>query len=294
MRPVLSLLVLLFSMCGAQTRRTQTEVQTESQSTGSAAAAAAAAAEVSTTQVDIYVELKELRDMVMDLRAIVRHNQDDIKVLEAVNVAVKERLAASETEVGNLKKETAAQEAELASVKCKLAATEEENAAQQAELTEVKTRLATAETEVGNLEKEIKAAPKVAFSASLGNSGYITSGTKDLNVVFSEVITNVGQAYNSVSGFFTAPVSGVYYFRFTVSDILPTQYMHIQMHKNGQGLMYLAEYNNDSQRSYLSSGLTLQLEKGDAVNLVLPAGNRLHDSKGSNHNTFSGFLLYPL
>ncbi|XP_062391032.1 complement C1q-like protein 2 [Sardina pilchardus] len=182
------------------------------------------------------------------------------------------RLSASETEVENLKMETAAQETELAAVK---------------------TRLADTETDVVNLEKEITEQPKVAFSAGLTNSGFIESGNTDLNLVFTKVITNVGQAYSSTTGFFTAPVRGVYYFRFTVADVLSSRSMTIRMCKNGEQIMYLHEYDTDGQVSYLSSGATLQLEEGDVVNMRLPAGYKLFDNT-NNYTTFSGFLLFTL
>ncbi|XP_063063915.1 uncharacterized protein LOC134456480 [Engraulis encrasicolus] len=320
MRAAISLLVLLLSMCG---------VQTEGQGTD-------------TSSQDVSTELKELRDLVVDLRATVRHTRDDVKVLETDNVAVKGRLVASETkvqalqenkaemktEVDNLKRENAAQEVELAVLKTRLAATEtevkdlkmkasaaleqeltavktrlaasettvddlkKENAAQEAELTAVKTRLANSETKVENLENEIRAAPKVAFSAGLGY-GSIESGRRSLDVVFSRVITNVGQAYNSTTGFFTAPVRGVYYFSFTVMDNLDSRYMIIRMYKNRERLMWLNEHDTDGKASYLSGGLTLQLEKGDTVILQIPEKSRLYDND-SNHSTFSGFLLFPL
>ncbi|XP_063068961.1 cerebellin-2-like [Engraulis encrasicolus] len=161
-------------------------------------------------------------------------------------------------------------------------------------MTAVNTRLAAIETEVKNLDKEIRAAPKVAFSAALTNSGYIESGENNLNLVFSRVFTNVGQAYSSVSGFFTAPNKGVYYFRFNVMDLLTTRSMNIRMNKNGQHLVDLWERDTDGQPSDLSSGLTLQLEEGDVVNMVLTAGHSLHDDGHHNYCTFSGFLIFPL
>ncbi|XP_063045277.1 complement C1q-like protein 4 [Engraulis encrasicolus] len=192
---------------------------------------------------------------------------------------MKQRLAVSESKVEVLEAE--------------YVAGRKENAAQEAELAVLKTRLAATETQVEHLEKEIKEAPKVAFSAALTNSWFIESGDNDLNLVFSRVITNVGESYSSTSGFFTAPVRGVYYFRFTVMDKLSSRYMDIRMHKNGQQLMWLYEYDTDGHETYLSSGLTLQLEEGDVVNMVLPAGRRLYDSI-NNHSIFSGFLLFPL
>ncbi|XP_062391035.1 complement C1q tumor necrosis factor-related protein 3-like, partial [Sardina pilchardus] len=154
-------------------------------------------------------------------------------------------------------------------------------------------RLAATETDVVNLEKDITEQPKVAFSAGLTNSGYISSGDTDLNLVFTKVITNVGQAYSSTTGFFTAPVRGVYYFRFTVVDNLASRILYIIMSKNGEKILQLYEYDSDGQPSYLSSGATLQLEEGDVVNMRLPAGYRLYDDS-NNRSTFSGFLLFPL
>ncbi|XP_042563108.1 uncharacterized protein LOC122132437 [Clupea harengus] len=337
MRSVITLLVLLLPMCGSLTLGTQTDLHTESQSTGAAAAAAAVS-----TQVDMYAELRELRDMVdkqgitlVEQRMTLSFTQDELKntndllnkivgendavkqrlvasetkveALERVNLAqeaeltaVKTRLAASETEVVNLKKEAAAQTADLRSVTERLVATEtdmeyvkKDTAAQEAELTVVKTRLAATETEVVNLEKEITEKPKVAFSAGLTNSGYIESGNTELNLVFTKTITNVGQAYSNMTGLFTAPVKGVYYFRFTVIDRLSSRSMFIKMIKNGEQVMQLYDYDTDGQVSYLSSGVTLQLEVGDVVNMRIPAGYRLYDHS-DNYSTFSGFLLFTL
>ncbi|XP_063072676.1 complement C1q-like protein 2 [Engraulis encrasicolus] len=276
MRAAIPLLFLLFC------------VQTESQRNETAVP-------VVHTQLLASAELKELRDMVVELRGTLRYK---LKSLEAEHAAVK---AEMKMEVDNLKKELASRESELAALRTRMAASDAwiddlkvDYAEQEAELTAVKTRLDATESEVENLEKEIKAAPKVAFSAGLGNSEYIQAGNTDLNVVFSKVITNVGQAYNSITGFFTAPVSGVYYFRFTVLDHLARRRaMGIRMFKNGQGVVWLTEADSDGVSTYLIGGLTLQLEKGDAVNLVITAGSRLYDND-DNHSTFSGFLLFPL
>ncbi|KAL2080969.1 hypothetical protein ACEWY4_022822 [Coilia grayii] len=348
MRTAITLLVLLFSMCGAQNRSTQTKVQTESQSTG----AAAAAAEVS-TQLDISAELKELRDMVVEQRTTLRCIQDELKKMEAENAAVKERLVASETKVGalerglvasetkvgalerglvasetkvealervneaqqteltNVKAENAAQQTELTAVKNEMMNMKIENAAQdarlsgseteveelkmakaalEAELTAVKNRLAATETEIVNLESKITMAPKVAFSAGLTNP--MQSGNTELNLIFTTIITNVGQAYSSITGFFTAPVRGVYYFRFTLMDISSSRWMEITLFKNGEKVMLLSDIDSQGH-SYLSGGLTLQLEVGDVVNMRLPAGFHLHGDS-TKHSTFSGFLLFPL
>ncbi|XP_076120638.1 cerebellin-1-like [Alosa pseudoharengus] len=240
--------------------------------------------------------------MVVELRVLLTVSMNDLEKMEAENdaqrtelVLLKSRLAATETEVEHVKEDTAAQEARLSASETEVEDMKMEvknltmaNAAQE-------TRLSTSETEVENLKMEtaITEQPKVAFSAGLG-SGYIVSGNTELNLVFTKIITNVGQAYSSTTGFFTAPVRGVYYFRFTVRDSLDSHYMTIMMYKNGERIIYLAEYDEDRYETYLSSGVTLQLEVGDVVNMRLPAGYRLYDYYSDNYSTFSGFLLFPL
>ncbi|XP_041922931.1 uncharacterized protein LOC121687862 isoform X1 [Alosa sapidissima] len=282
MRAVIPLLVLLFSMCGAQTQSTQTEVQTESQSTGAAAAV--------TTTLDVSAELRELRDMVVEQRVLLSVTQKELQntksllyKMETENDAqntemavLKTRLAASETEVLNLRKETAAQTVYLSE---RLAATE-------TDMKHVKKDTTAQHTDLTTMQ------PKVAFSAGLGLVD-IQAGITDLNLVFTRIITNVGQAYSDTTGFFTAPVRGVYYFRFTVMDLLNSHWMAIILYRNGERIMFLNEHDTDGHATYLSSGVTLQLEVGDTVNMGLPASRRLLSRK-DNHSTFSGFLLFPL
>ncbi|XP_063068962.1 heavy metal-binding protein HIP-like [Engraulis encrasicolus] len=290
MRAAILPLGLLLSICEVQPHSIQTGIQTEGQSTG------AAAVEVS-KQVDIYAELKKLKDIVEDLNVTLRQTQEDVKVLEADNTVMKTKLAVSEVEVTNLKKENGELktrlETEITHLKMANTATVTEIEEQEQELTAVKTKLEGIETEVDHLQKEIKLAPKVAFSAGLTDSGEIQAGNTDLNLVFTKIITDVGHAYSSTTGFFTAPVRGVYYFRFTVMDRLHSRWMITYMCKNEQKKMGLSDYDTDGQHSYLSSGLTLELEVGDVVNMIIPAGHILFDS-ANNHSTFSGFLLFPL
>ncbi|XP_063079149.1 complement C1q tumor necrosis factor-related protein 3-like [Engraulis encrasicolus] len=134
---------------------------------------------------------------------------------------------------------------------------------------------------------------KVAFSAGLTESGVVVSGGNELNLVFSKVTTNVGEAYDSATGFFTAPVKGVYFFRFNVMDHPKYRYMHIMMFKNNDRLMYLDEYDTDGHSTHLSGGITLELAVEDKVNLRLPAGNQLFDDS-RNHCIFTGFLVFLL
>ncbi|XP_028822919.1 complement C1q tumor necrosis factor-related protein 3-like isoform X1 [Denticeps clupeoides] len=144
-------------------------------------------------------------------------------------------------------------------------------------------------------EDEVKPrSEKVAFTAFLGVSGYERTSDYLKNIVYKNVTVNVGNAYNSETGFFTAPVKGAYFFTFTAADMLDGRYMKIALYKNKEQVLQLGKLGSDGALHYLNGGTTVLLEKGDTVNLRLPADHhRLFDDV-NNHNSFSGFLLFTM
>lgn len=273
--------------------------------------------------VELKVELSVTNNEVQHSRGQIASLQTDVEEQREQNAAQDLQLETAKTEVANLKAANAEMYADLTTVRAQVINLTRENADLKIDLSKVKTRLDTSETavetlkeetstqaadlnvvkhnltsteaEVVNIRREIEEHPKVAFSAALFPSdAYLEAGEKELNVVFSEILTNVGQAYNSITGFFSAPVRGVYYFRFTVLDHLTTRSMNIRMVKNeSQQIMRLSEADTDGKGTYLTGGVVLQLEVGDLVNLRLPANQRLYDN-ANHHSTFTGFLLFPL
>lgn len=148
-------------------------------------------------------------------------------------------------------------------------------------------------SKVESLQNQIAGTPKVAFSVSLPFQGYTVAAGGDVDLAFDKVITNVGKAYDDFSGFFIAPVKGVYYFRFTVRDNLDDRQMAIRLCKNEKEVIYVFKKDTNGFAGYLSSGVVLQLEAKDKVNLQLPFHHRVHEAT-TNHNLFTGFLLFPL
>uniref|UniRef100_A0A668A425 C1q domain-containing protein n=1 Tax=Myripristis murdjan TaxID=586833 RepID=A0A668A425_9TELE len=145
-------------------------------------------------------------------------------------------------------------------------------------------------------EKEMKAladVPKVAFAASLGGNGLqkTTSGNKKL--IYKDVLTNVGEAYSSETGEFTAPVRGVYYIRFTANS--PTDFpMSAVLYKNGAEIQLIAHEQPSGEGSdTASNGAALLLEEGDRLTLELWHNTQIWDNS-NHHSTFSGFLLFPM
>ncbi|XP_067248908.1 complement C1q-like protein 4 isoform X2 [Chanodichthys erythropterus] len=147
-------------------------------------------------------------------------------------------------------------------------------------------------SQVEELRKENRGG-EIAFSAGLleSGSGYIGPFTTDFTLTYKKVITNIGNAYNPITGIFTAPQKGAYMFRVSAFGNGGTA-ATVFIVKNGQQ-MVIVHVNQPQYDLSSSNGVALILEVGDVVYVRLVAGRRLFDNE-NNHNTFSGYLLFPL
>lgn len=160
---------------------------------------------------------------------------------------------------------------------------------------------------------------KLAFSASLLTFGEGNSNAGQL--IYRHVITNIGNHYNvitgslfvlfkltsvawhrlilsvfctlCVSGDFTAPVRGAYYFRFTGHVAHSNLSMRLGIFKNGQLIVTSGDRHTTSTdlEDNASNGVVVLLEVGDVVTVQLD-GTVWDDQY--HRTTFSGFLLFSL
>uniref|UniRef100_A0A667YUZ1 C1q domain-containing protein n=1 Tax=Myripristis murdjan TaxID=586833 RepID=A0A667YUZ1_9TELE len=161
-----------------------------------------------------------------------------------------------------------------------------------AELSALQSRLNASESQVDELRRKHTDDLKVAFSAGLTDSGSVGPFDDEVTLVFSKIISNVGQAFNQSSGVFTAPLRGLYFFSFTAADYLKG-YMGLYLHRNSQPILFSLNLNDHGGYATAAGGLALELQRGDTVRLSLPASYRLYDDS-RNFSIFSGFLLFPL
>ncbi|XDV25686.1 hypothetical protein PO909_029561 [Leuciscus waleckii] len=135
---------------------------------------------------------------------------------------------------------------------------------------------------------------EIAFSASLmqSGSGHIGPFTTDITLTYRNVFTNIGNAYNPITGVFTAPLKGAYMFRISVYGGGGGTAATVSIVKNGQHVVMAHDFQAQD-RINSSNGVVLILEVGDVVYVRLWSGTWIYDSY-NNHNTFSGFLLFPL
>uniref|UniRef100_A0A8C1WIR1 C1q domain-containing protein n=1 Tax=Cyprinus carpio TaxID=7962 RepID=A0A8C1WIR1_CYPCA len=142
--------------------------------------------------------------------------------------------------------------------------------------------------ELGATEEKLQNRPKVAFSASLGSNGYFGPVNTDVTLVYKNVFINVGDAYQQATGIFIAPVRGVYYFSFFYHS--GTKHgTGLALYRNGKHVALTKNNPSTDSPENGGNGLTLLLEKGVQVYMVLQNGRYIWDSE--NVTVFSGFLI---
>ncbi|XP_049896802.1 cingulin-like isoform X17 [Epinephelus moara] len=222
-----------------------------------------------------------------------------IDQLERENADLQTRLSSSESELLLSKSRIDQLERENADHETRLTATESKSSDLEKETADLQTRLSSSESElllsksrIDQLERENAERPKVAFYTALTDAGHVGPYSTDITLKYSKVFTNIGNAYNPATGFFTAPVKGVYYLQFSVCSNR-TGYMGVYVYKNNQLIMFNDEGKEEVGLEYLTKSVVLELKAGDEIYLVLPSDYSLYDSP-HNHNTFSGSLLFTL
>ncbi|XP_036934545.1 complement C1q subcomponent subunit C-like isoform X1 [Acanthopagrus latus] len=173
--------------------------------------------------------------------------------------------------------------AELKELRHKIEKLEQENAALEA-------KMSSSVNDVEEMKRVTADPTKVAFTASLAVD--VGPGT-DATLRFLRVLTNIGQAYNPDTGIFTAPVTGAYYFRFTLWNRRTNTEVGASLHHNYKRMMNNSDYNDHIAYVSLSNGIVLHLEQGDEVFMTIDSYYSISDT-GDNRTTFSGFLLFPL
>ena len=214
---------------------------------------------------DVRAELKQLRDMVME-------QKQELKDTKAA-------LDTQRTLADDLRRENSA----VGAMAVRVERLEKENEMLKAAI---------------EVEKEEKAAemtsgvPKVAFEVALDCCNMYGPFDTVTKIIFTLVYTNVGNAYNTNTGTFTAPVRGVYYFRFSGIDDRANRWMGVFLFKNGHDIKYKQLENGDGHLN-LSFTVIRQLERGDVIDVrIFPETRFAPPSRGDIN--LSGFLMFPL
>ena len=129
----------------------------------------------------------------------------------------------------------------------------------------------------------------VAFSAVRMTD--ILPVIEDTEVTFDHIETNVGGGFDESTSHFVAPVSGYYYFAFSLNP----EGHFASLHLNGVNKVSIAAGIGADIWDTASNSIILQLEVGDSVRIVVRYDasftNDIH-CNGGRYCTFSGHLLH--
>ncbi|XP_049448442.1 heavy metal-binding protein HIP-like isoform X1 [Epinephelus fuscoguttatus] len=298
MRVVVGLLLLLLALCGSGAQGEGGGLGQVGEISQFQETAPRDAAEESTKQTteqttpDIWAEVRALRDMVVELKVELRNMEARVKDSESQVNDLKAELMVTKVHVELLQRENSDQKDTLTSTKSKISDLEKETADLQTRLSSSESELLLSKSRIDQLERENTERPKVAFYTALTDAGPLGPYNTDITLKYSKVFTNIGNAYNPATGFFTAPVKGVYYLQFTVCGNLQGS-MGVELYKNNQQIMHNGERKEEGGAEYFTNSVVLELMAGDEIHLVLPSGDSVVDDV-KNHSTFSGSLLFTL
>ncbi|KAL1272042.1 hypothetical protein QQF64_031058 [Cirrhinus molitorella] len=163
------------------------------------------------------------------------------------------------------------------------------------DLNTAKNELAEQKSLIHELQKQLKESPKVAFTASMSATESTHRGpfSDETKLIFDKVLTNIGNAYDPVTGVFKAPVKGVYYFRYSGSAF-SSHDMGLSIFKGTTRFVSSYEYNSGERNDLMSNGAVMELNVGEEVHMRLWIRSWIFVDRRYNYSTFTGYLLYPL
>lgn len=161
-------------------------------------------------------------------------------------------------------------------------------------MTQVETKLQSSEKELTELKSIMQGTPKVAFSVALYETG--SGDTGPFNIAtplkYKKVFSNIGSNYSPITGFFTATVKGMYFFRFSMfNNIQSKSNSVVSLMKNGQRVVSVWDTAGGDANDMGSNAAVLPLEVGDTIHVELMANRQIYDDS-MNYNSFTGFLLF--
>ncbi|XP_060556102.1 complement C1q-like protein 4 [Ruditapes philippinarum] len=128
--------------------------------------------------------------------------------------------------------------------------------------------------------------PIVGFNARLSSTKTVNTGNK---VVYDTVITNQGEGYDSVTGVFTAPHNGLYFFTAHVCN-QGNKDVHYAIYQEGTLITTSTQFDNGGVYSCSSVSTIAMVNKAERV-WVQSLDTSVYYVDTRRWNTFAGSLL---
>ena len=194
---------------------------------------------------------------------------------------------------GELMKKNMDLETEIDDIKNVSSEYKEANKELEAALEVERNSLQSLSSRVENLSRSSKDNDQRSFYGFSAYESTSSTAPKGSTIVLTRTRLNEGDAYDTRTGQFTAPVDGIYIFHATLCIHSSSKYIHAAFMAGGEVLLgRFASVDKDWDSCHSGSALA-RLQKGSQVFLRVTdvsSGSVLIDD--SNHmNSFSGFLV---
>ena len=122
-----------------------------------------------------------------------------------------------------------------------------------------------------------------------GQSGDVSFGASDTNLPLDNTLYNAGNHYNTSTKIFTAPVSGMYFFRAQIYYQGSSGNSRLRIWQNSS----VSVYHIISAQTYNTKHITalVYLAANDNVKVTFQADNATNLYIANNHTNFAGYLL---
>lgn len=234
------------------------------------------------------VELQILKETVNEQATKLTLTREELSSTKNELQQLKSDHQTLKNEAQQLKSGQEALRMELQRVSSDLETVRTENSALSVQITTIESRMVHVEKTLEDNAQQ----PKVAFSVGLTDSGGVGPFNAETTLVYEKVFYNLGQAYNPITGIFTAPTKGVYYLRFTGFDYRSGIVTGLTLYHNQKSVLHTGT-RSEGRNVYYSNAIVLEMNEGDVVYMKIPATYNLFDNS-NNFCTLTGFLLFPL
>jgi len=139
----------------------------------------------------------------------------------------------------------------------------------------------------------ISAQPRFLAERSGDQTGYNSTSTGDVVVIYNSTTQNIGSNFNTSTGKFTAPVAGMYIFQASVYSAGGTNFTQAWLVVNGARALYIDQLYSTTGATIFSATFLIYLNANDTVgyhpynstdtNQTINAAN--------NHTWFKGYLI---
>jgi hypothetical protein len=139
----------------------------------------------------------------------------------------------------------------------------------------------------------MSAQPRFLANRSGNQTGYNSTSTGDVVVIYNATTQNVGSHFSTSTGKFTAPVAGMYIFQGTVYSEASTAFTQAWLVVNGARADYIDQKYSSTGSDIFNTTFLIYLNANDTVGYHPYNNSNTNQTinANANHTWFKGYLI---